>query len=116
MLRQSHLDRIRGREARKETLHEAEDRCRPVTELLRRDTQIQDEDLFDFDYEVEPLLQVLCGKTLEISRAEVLQEEELKVLKQKQKFLAAENDKEAKKIGGLEEKEKQLREQNVSCL
>ena len=58
-----------------------------------RDTQIEDNDLFDFDYEVEPLLQILCGKTLEASRTEVLQEEELRVMREKQKYYINENDK-----------------------
>lgn len=40
-------------------------------------TQIQDGDLFDFDLEVEPILEVLVGKTLEVSMMEVLEDEEL---------------------------------------
>jgi len=42
-----------------------------------RETQIMDGDLFSFDFEVEPILQVLVGKTLEQSLMEVLEEEEL---------------------------------------
>mmetsp|Transcript_7969 Transcript_7969/g.18797 ORF Transcript_7969/g.18797 Transcript_7969/m.18797 type:complete len:362 (-) Transcript_7969:55-1140(-) len=42
-----------------------------------RETQILDGDLFSFDFEVEPILQVLVGKTLEQSLMEVLEEEEL---------------------------------------
>merc|ERR1719474_409765 len=41
-------------------------------------TQIEDGDLFDFDREVEPILEVLIGKTIEQSLMEVLEEEELK--------------------------------------
>jgi len=41
------------------------------------DTQIEDGDLFDFDQEVEAVLEVLVGKTLEQSMMEVLEEEEL---------------------------------------
>merc|ERR1719155_224212 len=41
------------------------------------DTQIFEGDLFDFDVEVEPVLEVLVGKTLEQSMMEVLEEEEL---------------------------------------
>lgn len=40
-------------------------------------TQIEDGELFDFDMEVEPILQVLVGKTLEQARMEVLEETEL---------------------------------------
>ena len=42
-------------------------------------------DLFDFDEEVEPLLQVLVYKTLEASRMEVLEEEELEIMKRQLK-------------------------------
>merc|ERR1712154_138631 len=41
-------------------------------------TQIEDGDLFDFEREVEPILEVLIGKTMEQSLMEVLEEEELK--------------------------------------
>merc|ERR1719337_195218 len=41
------------------------------------DTQVLDGELFDFDREVEPVLEVLVGKTLEQSMMEVLEEEEL---------------------------------------
>lgn len=59
----------------------------PVPDGIDTETQIWDNDLFDFDYEVEPLLRVLCGKTLEISRAQVLQQEELRVMKERQNEL-----------------------------
>lgn len=49
------------------------------------ETQIWDGELFDFDYEVDPILQVLIGKTLEQSRMEVLEEEELATMKAQQK-------------------------------
>ena len=44
--------------------------------------QIEDGDLFDYEEEVEPILAVLCGKTLEHSRMEVLEEEELRVMRE----------------------------------
>lgn len=50
-----------------------------------KESQIWDGDLFDFDYEVEPILAVLLGKTIEQSRMEVLEEEELRVIKEQQK-------------------------------
>jgi len=65
---------------------------RPVNRLFMpqktgedRETQIWDGELFNFDYEVEPILQVLIGKTLENGRMEVLEEEELRVMKDEQK-------------------------------
>ena len=50
-------------------------------------TQIFDADaeLFDFDKEVEPMLNVLCMKTLEQARMEVLEETELSIIKKQKK-------------------------------
>lgn len=45
------------------------------------ETQIEDGDLFDFDFEVEPLLEVLVGKTLEQGLMEVMEEEELAAMR-----------------------------------
>jgi len=49
----------------------------PMKTGVDRETQILEGDLFDFDFEVEPILQVMVGKTLEQSLMEVLEEEEL---------------------------------------
>jgi len=46
-------------------------------------TLVEDNELFLFEDEVEPLLSVLCGKTLEQARMEVLEEEELAEMKRK---------------------------------
>lgn len=48
------------------------------------DTQIEEGELFDFDVECEPVLEVLVGKTLEQSMMEVLEEEELASLQRHQ--------------------------------
>lgn len=53
----------------------------PVKSGIDKETQIEDNDLFDFDFEVEPILEVLIGKTLEQSMMEVMEEEEIKTLK-----------------------------------
>ena len=37
-------------------------------------TQIEEGDLFDFDLEVEPILELLVGKTLHVSMLELMQE------------------------------------------
>ena len=52
-----------------------------------KETQIFDNDaeLFDFDAEVEPMLNVLCLKTLEQARMEVLEETELAIMKHQKK-------------------------------
>eukprot|EP00743_Colponemidia_sp_Colp-15_P000389 GILK01000447.1.p1 GENE.GILK01000447.1~~GILK01000447.1.p1 ORF type:complete len:406 (-),score=110.30 GILK01000447.1:257-1474(-) len=47
-------------------------------------TQIEDGDLFNFDLEVQPILEVLVGKTLEQSMMEVLEEEELAAMRKHQ--------------------------------
>lgn len=49
-----------------------------------KETQINDGDLFDFDEEVEPILSVILGRTIEESQMEVLEEEELKAMKREQ--------------------------------
>lgn len=51
-------------------------------------TLVEDNELFIFDNEVEPILSVLCGKTLELARMEVLEEEELKEMREQQAHLA----------------------------
>jgi len=51
---------------------------------VTKKTLVEDNELFIFDDEVLPILQVLCGKTLEISQIEVLQEEELKEMQKQQ--------------------------------
>jgi hypothetical protein len=48
------------------------------------ETQIEFGELFDFDVECEPVLEVLVGKTLEQSMMEVLEEEELESLRRHQ--------------------------------
>ena len=44
-----------------------------------------DHELFNFNEEVEPMLNVLCGKTLEQARMEVLEETELQIMQSQQK-------------------------------
>jgi hypothetical protein len=77
-------------------------------------TQIGDMDLFDFDVEVEPILRSLLGKTLELSRMEVLEEEELRRMKQEQENLQNIRNQETAEVHALEEKERRAFEENVS--
>ncbi|KAG5501401.1 hypothetical protein JKF63_03214 [Porcisia hertigi] len=56
----------------------------PVKSGRDADTQINEGDLFRFDEAVEPILEVLVGKTLEQAMLEVMQEEELELLRQQQ--------------------------------
>lgn len=49
-----------------------------------KDTQIEDDELFDYEVEVEPVLQVLVGKAMEQARMEVIEEDEAEILKDHQ--------------------------------
>ncbi|GAQ78880.1 hypothetical protein KFL_000200320 [Klebsormidium nitens] len=53
------------------------------------ETQIMEGDLFNFDFEVEPILEVLIGKTLEQSLMEVMEEEELAAMRAHQEHFEA---------------------------
>lgn len=53
-----------------------------------REVQVNDKELFDYELEVEPILQVLVGKACENARVEVIEEWEKEQLKEhKKKFL-----------------------------
>ncbi|KAJ4461006.1 putative Flagellar radial spoke protein 3 [Paratrimastix pyriformis] len=52
----------------------------PAKTGVDAETQIED-DLFDFDHEVEPILDVLLGKTLEQAMLEVLEEDEIHAIR-----------------------------------
>lgn len=70
------------------------------------DTQIMDGDLFDFDIEVEPVLEVLTGKTLEQSMMEVLEEEELDSLRRHQEDFEKKRNTEILEVQRMEAAEK----------
>jgi len=53
----------------------------PCKQGLDCGTQIEDGELFEFDVEVEPILEVLVGKTLERAVTEVCEEEELSAMR-----------------------------------
>ena len=73
-------------------------------------------DLFDFDFEVEPILEVLVGKVLEQGLMEVLEEEELAAMRAHQEHfeqirnaeLVATQRMEAAEMRKIEEKERRL--------
>jgi len=70
------------------------------------DTQIEEGDLFDFDVEVEPVLEVLTGKTLEQSMMEVLEEEELDSLQRHQEDFEKRRNTEVLEVQRMEAAEK----------
>ncbi|XP_041976164.1 radial spoke head protein 3 homolog B [Aricia agestis] len=71
-------------------------------------TQIYPGDLFDFDTEVQPILEVLVGKTAEQALAEVAQEEELEALREQQRRYRELRDAERAERRRLEEQDRRL--------
>lgn len=59
-------------------------------------------------------MNVLCGRTLEISRMEVLQEEELKIMSNRQQELRLYEREENKKIQNMYDLEDKLEQENVT--
>jgi hypothetical protein len=69
--------------------------------------------LFDFDLEVEPILEVLVGKTVEYALTEVLEEEELEGLRAQQRRFRELRAGEQTELQRLEERERRLPEDKV---
>jgi len=76
-------------------------------------TQIEDGELFNFDEEVEPILNCLISKLLEQSRMEVLEEEEIKDMKIKQRYFEEIRNRELMEVERLEDAEKRRFDENV---
>lgn len=74
-------------------------------------TQILEGDLFDFNIEVRPILEVLVGKTIEQSLLEVMEEEELADLRKQQREYEELRNAEKVEQQRLEEQERRLREE-----
>ncbi|KAG7270445.1 hypothetical protein CRUP_022758 [Coryphaenoides rupestris] len=74
-------------------------------------TQIEDGELFDFDVEVQPVLEVLVGKTVEQSLLEVMEEEELACLQAQQRAFRELRDAELAEVQRLEEQERRRRQE-----
>ena len=93
----------------------------PTKTGLDSATQIEPGDLFDFDFEVEPLLEVLVGKTLEQGLMEVCEEEELAAMRTHQDHfeqirnaeLVATQRMEAAEKRKVEEKERRLAQERA---
>ena len=75
------------------------------------ETQILEGELFDFNIEVKPILEVLVGKTLEQSLLEVLEEEELANLRKQQREFEEIRNAELVEMQRLEEQERRHREE-----
>ncbi|OQR97156.1 flagellar radial spoke protein [Achlya hypogyna] len=84
-------------------------------------TQIEAGDLFDFDLEVAPILEVLVGKALEVSVMEVLEEEEIKEIRLRQDAFEQQRNAELAEVQRLEaeakrkydEKQRRLEEEKA---
>ncbi|XP_072437184.1 radial spoke head protein 3 homolog [Chiloscyllium punctatum] len=74
-------------------------------------TQIEEGELFDFDIEVKPLLEVLVGKTIEQALLEVMEEEELAHLRALQRDFEELRNAELAEVQRMEEKERRHREE-----
>ncbi|XP_072019073.1 radial spoke head protein 3 homolog B-like [Amphiura filiformis] len=74
-------------------------------------TQIYEGDLFDFDIEVKPILEVLVGKTVEQALLEVMEEEELANLRAQQRAFEELRNAEMVETQRLEEQERRHREE-----
>jgi len=71
-------------------------------------TQILPGDLFDFDRDVKPILEVIVGKTMEQSMLEVMEEEELENLRDQQRRFRETRKREQCATQRLEEEELRL--------
>ncbi|KAM9316006.1 radial spoke head protein 3 homolog [Gastrophryne carolinensis] len=74
-------------------------------------TQILEGELFDFDLEVKPILEVLVGKTIEQALLEVMEEEELANLRAQQRAFEELRNAELAEAQRLEEQERRHREE-----
>lgn len=75
------------------------------------ETQIEDGDLFDFDRESKPILEVLVGKTIEQALMEVMEEEELDRLRDHQLQFEEFRNAELMETQRLEEQARRRREE-----
>uniref|UniRef100_A0A8C5G5J0 Radial spoke head 3 n=1 Tax=Gouania willdenowi TaxID=441366 RepID=A0A8C5G5J0_GOUWI len=78
----------------------------PVKSGIDVGTQIEEGDLFDFDLEVEPMVEVLVGKTMEQALLEVMEEEELASLRAQQRKIQVLRDMELAEVQRLQEQER----------
>ncbi|XP_058801518.1 radial spoke head protein 3 homolog B isoform X2 [Phymastichus coffea] len=74
-------------------------------------TQIEPGDLFDYDVEVQPILEVLVGKTIEQALIEVLEEEEMALLREQQKKFLDLRVSDKAEEERLEEQDRRLRDE-----
>jgi radial spoke head protein 3 len=85
----------------------------PMKTGLDVETQIYPNDLFDFDFEVQPLLDVMVGKTLEQALLEVLEEDELSNIRAHQEEFDQMRAAELAEVQRMEEAERRREQEKV---
>ncbi|CAH8644858.1 unnamed protein product [Dicrocoelium dendriticum] len=75
------------------------------------ETQIYENDLFDFELEVQPILEVLVGKTMEQALLEVMEEEELADLRCQQEVLQEIRNADLAEVARLEDRNRRYEEE-----
>ncbi|KAI8845420.1 radial spoke protein 3-domain-containing protein [Chytridium lagenaria] len=83
----------------------------PQKSGLDVETQVADGELFDFDYEVAPLLEVIVGKTIEQALMEVMEEEEMEMLRKHQRDHEERRNAELAEVQRLEDAERRRTEE-----
>merc|ERR1719231_1301546 len=80
------------------------------------ETQIIQGDLFDFDVEVEPLLELLVGKTIHVSMLELMQEEEIAAIRKQQSEYEALKNVELSEVQRMESEAKRKQDEKLRRL
>ncbi|BHF76311.1 Radial spoke head protein 3 [Sparganum proliferum] len=83
----------------------------PSKSGLDKATEILPDDLFFFDVEVRPILEILVGKTIEQALIEVLEEEELAAIRDQQRQFEELRQADLAEQHRLEERERRMREE-----
>lgn len=73
-----------------------------------------DNELFDFDLEVQPVLENIIGRTLQQALTEVIHEEEIADLREQQQKILASREAELHELRRLEEQECNLKSEKVA--
>lgn len=76
-------------------------------------TEIIEGELFDFDEEVQPILETLIGRTLQQALTEVIHEEEIAELREQQNKMLATREAELAELRRLEDQENRLQGEKV---
>jgi len=108
-------DKVPETETQTQTEAFLEQQTNPVFVEQKRgvdaETQVLDNELFDFDREVEPILEVLVGKTLQHAFVEVMEEVELSEIECHKRKFEEERNRERSKVEKMEAEAKRRNEE-----